>query len=109
MKIPDELREYMSLFLPALAGFLGSVFALRWIPGETLTVKAGNVVSGATFAIFVGPWACEFFGVDGLRATVGVGWVFGMFGVAFCDKSMEAIKGLQLTAIVTGWLSKAKE
>jgi hypothetical protein len=106
MKIPDELRDYLSLFLPALAGLLGAVVALRWIPGATLLTKAWNVGSGFTFAVFMGPWACDFFGIDGLRANVGVGWLFGMFGVAVCDKVAESVKALQLAAIVTGWLSK---
>ncbi|KMS58685.1 hypothetical protein [Sphingobium cupriresistens] len=80
MNTDELLVRYLYIPLAALAGAVSSLGARRW---RTMTKAkmAMTVLMGATFAIFVTPWAAhEFVGVDegDARATVALTYLFAI-------------------------------
>ncbi|KMS54730.1 hypothetical protein [Sphingobium cupriresistens] len=80
MNHEDLLVRYLYIPLAALAGAVSSLGARRW---RTMTKAkmAMTVLMGATFAIFVTPWAAhQFIGVDesDARGTVALTYLFAI-------------------------------
>lgn len=76
----DFLVRYLYIPLAALAGAVSSLGARRW-QSMTRTKMVLTIFIGATFAIFVTPWAAhEFIGVreDDARGTVALTYLFAI-------------------------------
>jgi hypothetical protein len=67
-----------------IAGVCGSIipiFALN--DGQKTTFKNAlfMAVTGSSFAIFLGPWVAEYFGIAKTESLVALSWAMGVVGV----------------------------
>ncbi len=96
----DNSQPPWDLILPALAGAVGSIVSLRWMPGETWAARAANAGCGISAAVFVGPWACDLLEVATLRSTSGVSFSIGCFGVALADIAVRQARDLKIAELI---------
>ncbi len=93
---------------PAVVAALGSILALKAIPGTSYMEKAGNVAASFALAIYVGPALVEYMGITSLKIAAGVIFAVGATGLVVFNGVIDAIKKTDLAAWVSSWLPGKK-
>lgn len=79
-------------FKPLIAGFIGSILSLRWVPeASTVRAKVWTVLAAFSCSLFLPPMMWEWFDITKTGSQVGISFVVGMFGMAVAGKLYAAI------------------
>jgi hypothetical protein len=77
---------------PVIAGFIGSIVSLKWVPEAVTTrAKVWTVLTAFSCAVFLPPMLWEWFGITKEGTQVGVSFVVGLFGMSVAGKLYAAI------------------
>lgn len=77
-----------------LAGLAGGFITLTTSKSDlTMGQKIAYLVSALFVALFITPWACEYFGIRSPNALVGMGFTMGAFWQIVVAKGAELVKG----------------
>jgi hypothetical protein len=85
---------------PFLAGLIGAIIGLRWVPGLTWGSKALNLASGCALAGFFAPGISDWYGLETDSVRSALACAIGVFGLNVIAAVQEAIK----TADILSWL-----
>lgn len=105
MKVPEILDLALH---PVVAAAIGSIVALKAIPGTGYVEKAVNVGASFALAVYAGPALVEYMDVTSLKIAAGVIFAIGATGLVVFNAVIEAIKRTDLAAWVMGWLPGKK-
>lgn len=93
---------------PVIAGMVGAVIGLRFVPGHSVLGRLVNVLAGAATAGYITPAAAELFGLVTPALESALAFAVGMFGMSIAAALMQALRELPLAQIISGWLSRGK-
>ncbi|MEY5100818.1 MAG: hypothetical protein RJA36_3537 [Pseudomonadota bacterium] len=105
MKVPEILDVPLH---PAFVAALGSILALKAIPGTSYVEKAGNVGASFAMAIYIGPALVEYMDITSPKIAAAVIFAIGATGLVVFNGVIDAIKKTDLAAWVAGWLPGRK-
>lgn len=91
---------------PWVAGVLGSVVSLRWVPGATVVGRMFHVGSGTVCAGFISPALTEWLHVAPIAVQSGLAFAVGLFGLSLAAAATEAIKAVGWAEVIKGWVSR---
>ena len=91
---------------PLFPGVVGALVGLRFAPGSSLLERLMNVAAGAACAGFVAPAAGEIFHLTSVSMMGFLAFVTGMFGMSLAASVVQALRDVQLSVIITGWISR---
>lgn len=99
---PDRL-----LHSPWTAGVVGSLVALRFVPGLTWFGRACNVAGGTACAGWLSPPLAEWLQSSASHSLQGgVAFLAGLFGLSVVAAVQEAIRTMALGDVIRGWISR---
>jgi hypothetical protein len=93
---------------PAVVAALGSILALKAIPGTSYVEKAGNVGASFALAIYLGPALVEYMDITSPKIAAGVIFAIGATGLVVFNGVIDAIKKTDLAAWVASWMPGKK-
>jgi len=88
------------------AGAAGSAVALRFAPGASWLERVANVASGSVVAGICSPALVEWFHVSSPGIGYAIAFGVGMFGLSLAAAIIQAIRELELSKIIAGWLGR---
>jgi hypothetical protein len=91
---------------PVIAGAVGSLVGLRFVPGASWIDRVVNVLAGSAMAGYVGPFASEMLALNSPQAQSALGFGLGLFGISLAGGVMQAIKDIALAEIIRDWISR---
>lgn len=91
---------------PVIAGIVGSLVGLRFVPGASWSERAFNFGAGSAIAAFCGPAAIEFLSIRSEGMAGFLSFCLGMFGLSIASAIFAGIKDTKLGEILTGWLKR---
>jgi hypothetical protein len=91
---------------PVVAGPLGALVSLRFVPGSTFTEKAVNFASGAAIAWFGAPFLADWFSLQKPQSIGFLSFTSGMVGLIVVSMAIETFKGIKWTEIAQGWIAR---
>jgi hypothetical protein len=94
------------LHTPLVAGILGSMVGLRWVPGLSWLERLGNVVAGSATAVYAAPVAAEWMQVSSAGMLAGLAFGVGIFGLSLAAAVLQGVRELHVADIVTSWLGR---
>lgn len=77
---------------PEVAGALGSMMSLRWVPGANWLSRAFAFGTGFGLAIYCSPWAVELMQIKSAYGPPAFGFLAGLLGMNITAKVVEAVK-----------------
>lgn len=92
-----ELDPKAAIENPYVAGGIGALIALRWVPGSTYTQKLFNLAAGCFAAGLFTPFLAEYLGLDSANARAALAGFIGLFGVNILDAAQVWTKGINLS------------
>ena len=99
---PDRLLQS-----PWTAGIVGSLVALRFVPGLTWFGRACNVAGGTACAGWLSPPLVEWLHTGGNPSLLGgIAFLAGLFGLSVVAAVQEAIRTMALGDVIRGWISR---
>jgi hypothetical protein len=88
-------------FKPLIAGFIGSILSLKWVPEAVTTrAKVWTVLAAFSCSLFLPPMMWEWFEITKVGTQTGISFVVGLFGMAAAGKVYAAIMDLPLTDFI---------
>lgn len=105
MKVPEILDLALH---PVVAAAIGSIVALKAIPGTGYVEKAVNVGASFALAVYAGPALVEYMEVTSLKVAAAVIFAVGATGLVVFNAAIDALKKTDLAAWVAGWLPGRK-
>lgn len=104
---PDTYGPLTGIAGKIIAGLLGAIVSLRWLPVEmTKLGRAVSVLGGFGAAMFVGPMIAELVEVTTSRGEAGIIFLSGLFGMMFAGEVISALKEAQIGPLLRDWLRK---
>lgn len=91
---------------PLFAGMAGALVGLRFAPGISWLERATNVAAGAACSGFVAPAAGEMLRLSSPSMLGFLAFVIGMFGMSLASAMMQGLRDLEVSKIITGWVSR---
>lgn len=91
---------------PFFAGALGSLAALRFVPGVTWLERFGNVAAGSLSAGFAGPALAEWLQITSANMASGVSFGVGMFGLSLAAAVIDGVRQVKLGDVITSWVTR---
>ena len=98
---PDRLMRG-----PFLAGLCGSIVALRWVPGISISERLFNAAAGTAVAGFGSPALADWLHVTSSVMISALAFAVGLFGLSLAAAVVQAIRDIKLAEIITGWISR---
>ena len=90
---------------PLVAGVVGSLVSLRFVPGLTLTERLMNLAAGSALAYYTAPAIVSWWGMS--ENLLGFfGFAIGMFGLSASAAVLQGIRETNFAEILRGWLSR---
>jgi len=93
---------------PAVVAALGSILALKAIPGTSYLEKLGNVAASFVLAIYLGPALIEYMDITSRKIGAAVIVGIAATGLVVFNGVIDGIKKTDLAAWVLGWLPGRK-
>lgn len=90
----DEIKRRLWLMFAGLAG--GFITLTSSKQELSLGQRAAYLVSALFVALFITPWACEYFGITSPSALTGLGFTMGAFWQVVVAKGGEIIKAWRM-------------
>lgn len=101
---PDDAAKVISH--PVVAGPLGALVSLRFVPGSTITEKLVNFASGAAIAWFGAPFLAEWFALQKPQSIGFLSFTSGMVGLIVVSVAIDTFKSIKWADIAQGWAAR---
>ena len=102
--IDDRLSEYVQS--PAVAGAVGSLISLRWMPGTSWASKFVSLLVGCSVAIFLAPYLVEVVGVTSKSGAAAFAFLSGFLGLMAMGKGWDWISTTTFGELVSSIFTK---
>ena len=90
---------------PLVAGVVGSLVGLRFVPGLTWPERLMNLAAGGALAYYTAPAMVSWWGMS--ENLLGFfGFAIGMFGLSASAAVIQGIRDTNVAEILRGWLSR---
>jgi len=90
-----------------IAGVIGSLVSMRFMPGDTWQTRLLNLVGGASAAFFVAPPLAPRLGLPQHGEMAALAFLIGMLGVVLLDKCVKMVLGLTFDHVLSALPWKA--
>ena len=85
---------------PAVAGVVGSLLSLKWVPGDSWGERLFSFGCGMGAVLFLVPAAIGYFEVKALWAPPAFGFMAGILGINLVSKSVDYVRAVDFGAIL---------
>jgi hypothetical protein len=88
-----------------VAGILGALVGLRFVPGLTWFERVTNLGAGGVIAYYAAPALAGWWGLS--EHMVGfMSFILGMFGLSVAAAIFQGVRTLNVAEIISGWISR---
>lgn len=90
---------------PLVAGLLGGLVGLRFVPGLSWPERLTNLAAGGLLSYYTAPALVGWWGLS--EQMLGfLGFLIGMFGLSVASAVLQAIRQLDLADVIRSWISR---
>jgi len=98
-------KLYLMMTHPIFAGFLGSIFSLKFVPGKTFLGRSFNLTMAFAIVWYGSPAVIDLFNIRTESMAGLMSFVIGLFGVNLASQISIGIKRTEFAAIFTSYLT----
>ena len=91
---------------PFFVGALGSLVALKFVPGVTWPERITTATSGALCAGYLTPGLMEWLQVTSNGLTNAAAFVLGMLSMSLAAAVLEGLRATKFGDIISSWLTR---
>lgn len=91
---------------PAVAGTVGSLLSLRWVPGNSWGARGFSFACGMALVIWGVPYAVDFMGITSKAGPPAFGLLAGLLGMNLITKAVEYVAETKLGEIIASFWRK---
>jgi hypothetical protein len=92
--LDDQIAQYAQS--PAVAGAVGSLLSLRWMPGSSWSSKFVSFAAGISVSLFLVPYVVELMGVTSKAGPSAFGFLAGFLGMMLMGKLWDHVSKTSL-------------
>lgn len=105
--MPPELAQLIAS--PFFVGAAGALVSLKYVVALGWWRHVTNWAAGTLVAGYCAPPLSDWLKLDGKSDALGVAFVLGLVGLSIIAAVHKAISEVNLTGILTDWLSRRKK
>ena len=92
---------------PAIAGTVGSLLSLRWVPGNSWASRGFSFTCGMALVIWGVPYAVEVMGITSKAGPPVFGLFAGLLGMNLITKAVDYMAETALGQLVSSFWRKS--